>query len=87
MLNDRIIFNQKVRQRELKFFEQKKNETIKELHRYGIEITDQLDSEIIPIAYITGEKVFNSKIYFNLSTLSLFISIYNKFIIIRNFLN
>lgn len=54
-----MIFNQKVRQRELKFFEQKKNETIKELQRYGIEITDQLDSEIIPTAYITGEKVFN----------------------------
>ncbi|RGB31861.1 S-adenosyl-L-methionine-dependent methyltransferase, partial [Rhizophagus diaphanus] len=49
---------EKVRQRELKFFEQKKNETIKELQRYGIEITDQLDSEIIPTAYITGEKEF-----------------------------
>ena len=55
---------QKIRQRELKFFEQKKNATIKELRRYGIDITDQLYSEIIPTAYITGEKVF-AQISFN----------------------
>ncbi|RIA83402.1 S-adenosyl-L-methionine-dependent methyltransferase [Glomus cerebriforme] len=49
---------EKLRQRELKFFEQKKNETIKELRLYGIEISDQLDSRILPTAYITGEKEF-----------------------------
>lgn len=54
----------KVRQRELKFFEQKKNGVIEELQRYGIEITDHLDLEGLglptrPVAYITGEKVFS----------------------------
>ncbi|CAI2170103.1 12955_t:CDS:2, partial [Funneliformis geosporum] len=50
-----------VRQRELKFFEQKKRCIIEELQRHGIEITDNSDSDSLlmkPVAYITGEKEF-----------------------------
>ncbi|CAG8506140.1 10893_t:CDS:2 [Funneliformis mosseae] len=50
-----------VRQRELKFFEQKKRGVIEELQRHGIDITDNSDSDSLlmkPVAYITGEKEF-----------------------------
>ena len=59
-------FNQKVRQRELKFFEQKKNGAIEELQRHGIEMTDNSDSDsllIKPVAYITGGKVPSSNLF------------------------